>query len=125
MTVQLKELREEQARIATNARAKFDEIKDDTAEERAQEIEREFDAMMADHDKLNSKAERLEKLDTIERQMNEADSRRPSGKAEGRGVADEDLPTYREAFANMLRSKVPDTILTKAKRSRCLGSILA
>lgn len=108
MTVQLKELREEQARIATNARAKFDEIKDDTAEERAQEIEREFDAMMADHDKLNSKAERLEKLDTIERQMNEADSRRPSGKAEGRGVADEDLPTYREAFANMLRSKVPD-----------------
>lgn len=108
MTVQLKELREEQARIATNARAKFDEIKDDTAEERAQEIEREFDAMMADHDKLNSKAERLEKLETLERQMNEADSRRPSGKAEGRGVADEGLPTYREAFAEMLRSKVPD-----------------
>ena len=108
MTVQLKELREEQARIATNARAKFDEIKDDTPEERAQEIEREFDAMMADHDKLNSKAERLEKLDTIERQMNKADSRRPAGKAEGRGVADEDLPTYREAFAEMLRSKVPD-----------------
>jgi HK97 family phage major capsid protein len=108
MTVQLKELREEQARIATNARAKFDEIKDDTAEERAQEIEREFDAMMADHDKLNSKAERLEKLETLERQMNAADSRRPSGKAEGRGVADEELPTYREAFAEMLRSKVPD-----------------
>jgi HK97 family phage major capsid protein len=108
MTIQLKELREEQARIATNARAKFDEIKDDTPEERAQEIEREFDAMMADHDKLNSKAERLEKLETLERQMNEADSRRPSGKAEGRGVADEDLPTYREAFAEMLRSKVPD-----------------
>lgn len=108
MTVQLKELREEQARIATNARAKFDEIKDDTPEERAQEIEREFDAMMSDHDKLNSKAERLEKLDTIERQMNEADSRRPAGKVEGRGVADEELPTYREAFAEMLRSKVPD-----------------
>jgi HK97 family phage major capsid protein len=108
MTVQLKELREEQARIATNARAKFDEITNEMPEERVQEVEREYDAMMADYDKLNSKAERLEKLDTIERQMNEADSRRPSGKAEGRGVADEDLPTYREAFANMLRSKVPD-----------------
>ena len=120
MSIQLKELREEQARIATNARAKFDEIKDDTSEERAQEIEREFDAMMADHDKLNSKAERLEKLDTIERQMNEADSRRPSGKAEGRGVADEDLPTYREAFAEMLRSKVPDAAPLSAEAQHVL-----
>jgi hypothetical protein len=54
----LKELREKQARIAANARAKFDEIKDDTPAERAAEIEREFDAMMAEHDAIGERVKR-------------------------------------------------------------------
>lgn len=104
----VKELREQQARIATNARAKFDEIKDDTPAERAAEIEREFDAMMAEHDKLGDKAERLEKLEAAERAATGGrDGRRPEGSnaqhgAEGRGREGE--PTYREAFAAHLRA---------------------
>lgn len=105
---QIKELRAEQARIATNARSKFDEIKSDTPEERAAEIEREFDAMMADHDKIGARIERMEKLEAVERSLNEPDPRRPGGKAEGRGTDDGDLPTYREAFFEYLRSKAPD-----------------
>jgi HK97 family phage major capsid protein len=105
---QIKELRAEQARIATNARSKFDEIKSDTPEERAAEIEREFDAMMADHDKIGARIERMEKLEAVERSLNEPDPRRPGGKAEGRGTDDGDLPTYREAFYEYLRSKAPD-----------------
>jgi len=101
----VKELREEQARIATNARSKFDEIKDDTPEERAAEIEREFDAMMADHDKIGSKIERQERLEAAEERMNAPDPRRPNESGEARGVDGGEGPTYREAFHAYLRAQ--------------------
>ena len=108
MSAEIKELREKMANIATEARTKFDEIKDDTPEERASEIEREFDAMMADHDKLAGKVERLEKLAKAQAVINDADPRRPEGNGEGRGVDEGAAPTYREAFHAHLRSMVPN-----------------
>lgn len=75
----IKELREKQAQIATQARLKINEIKDDTPEDRAAEIEREFDAMMAEHDKIGETIERLLKLEAAEDRSNEPDPRRPSG----------------------------------------------
>jgi len=57
----LKTLREQMANIATEARTKLSEVTDTTEETRAADIEREFDAMMVDHDKLGARAERLEK----------------------------------------------------------------
>ena len=59
----IKDLREKMAKIATEARAKLDEVTDSTKEDRAAEVEREFDAMMADHDKLAAKVERLNKVE--------------------------------------------------------------
>jgi HK97 family phage major capsid protein len=105
----IKELREQQARIATNARAKFDEITDDTTEERAAEIEREFDAMMAEHDQIGQKVERLAKLEQAEKEMEERmnapDPRRPNGEGAARGVDEGDLPDYRAAFHAYLRAQ--------------------
>lgn len=105
----IKELREQQARIATNARAKFDEITDDTPEDRATEIEREFDAMMADHDKIGEKVERLEKLSKAEKEleerMNAPDPRRPNSDGEARGVDEGDAPDYRTAFHSYMRAQ--------------------
>lgn len=102
----IKELREQQARIATNARAKFDEIKDDTPEDRASEIEREFDAMMSDHDKIGEKVERLAKLEQVEARANAPDPRRPNGEdGEARGVADDKPMDYRTAFHAYLRGQ--------------------
>lgn len=99
----IKELREQQARIATNARAKYDEIKDDTPEARAAEIEREFDAMMAEHDKISAKIERLEKLELVERSMQEG--RRPTGRdTNAPGAADDGEPSYRDALIGYIRS---------------------
>ncbi|KQR27213.1 phage capsid protein [Rhizobium sp. Leaf155] len=105
MSVQLKELREQRATIATNARAKFSEIKSDTPAERAAEIEREFDAMMADHDRLNGTIERLEKLVDIEERANQGDPRRPLGQnTDDRQRNDDDAePEYKEAFGKLLR----------------------
>jgi len=100
----IKELREQQARIATNARAKLDEITDDTPEDRAGEIEREFDAMMAEHDQIGQKIERLSKLEDAEKRANEGDPRRPRGEdAEARVEDHRKTPEYKEVFGKAIR----------------------
>lgn len=103
----IKELLEQQARIATNARAKLDEITDDTPQERAAEIEAEFDAMMADHDRIGERVERERKLEEADRRREALetapDPRRPSGEGDARGADDGEGPSYRDAFHEMLR----------------------
>ena len=119
----IKSLREQQARIATEARAKFNEIKDDTPEDRAAEIEREFDAMMADHDKLRAQEERLAKLEAVERSLNDADPRRPMGSGEARGVQEVSGPTYEEAFDAYLRAQGNIGVLGAEVRSVLSGGL--
>ena len=98
------ELRENMARIATNARAKLDEVQDNTPEDRAAEIEREFDAMMADHDKLGAKAERLGKVEAAIRAGEAVDlDRRPTFEDRSAPAVDEGFKMdYRAAFAEMI-----------------------
>lgn len=97
-------LREQQARIHTNARAKLEEITDKTPEDRAGEINREFDAMMADFDKLQGQIDREETLAKAERAIAAPDPRRPNGNAEARGSDEGEIPTYRDAFHGYLRA---------------------
>jgi HK97 family phage major capsid protein len=102
-----KELRAEAHRIAEAARAKFDEIAPDTPAERAAEIEREFDAMMEDHDALTARAERGDRIDAAERRLAaQPDPRRPIA-PEGRAPAADDGPQigYRAAFHAMLAAR--------------------
>lgn len=98
------ELREQQARIHTNARSKLEEITTTTPEDRAAEINGEFDRMMADFDKLQGQIDRAEKLDALERNLNR-DVRRPLGNGEGRGTDEGASVTYREAFHAYLRAQ--------------------
>lgn len=51
----VKDSREQMANIATEARSKLNEVTDETPKERVAEIEREFDVMMSDHDKLKAR----------------------------------------------------------------------
>lgn len=102
----IKELREKQANIATLARSKFDEIKDDTPAERAAEIEREFDAMMADHDAIEGKVERMKRLEAAEKALDEPVA--PAARGRDGGVAGGEPasgPSYREAFHSYLRAQ--------------------
>jgi len=109
MQTQLIELREKQARIATNARAKLEEITDDTDEARSAEIEREFDAMMADFDKMEAQCERLRKLIEADEIANAPDPRRPVGEdRSARGVEDAPVLTYEDVFKRMLCYGVQD-----------------
>ena len=100
----IKDLREKMANIATEARNKLSEVKDDTPEARASEIEREFDAMMADHDKLAAKVERLGKVEAALRAGEEIDfDRRPTFENRSAPAVDNGLTMdYRAAFAEMI-----------------------
>lgn len=102
---EVKQLREQQARIATEARAKYDQIDDKTDEVRAQEIETEFDGLMGEYDKLSEKIERMERLESAERSLERPDPRRPGSDGVAAG---EDRssggPSYREAFHSYLRA---------------------
>jgi len=100
----IKDLREKMARIATEARSKLSEVTDDISEERAAEIEREFDAMMADHDKLSSRVERMEKAEAALRASEAIDvSKRPVFEQRSAPAVDEGFKMdYRNAFYQML-----------------------
>ncbi len=77
--LELKELREKQARLVTQARSLLADIKPDTTAERAAELEAQHDAAMSEYDALEVRAGRLEKLIEAERSMNTGDDRRPRG----------------------------------------------
>ena len=100
----LRELREKMAKLATEARSKLDEIKDDTPEARAKELSEQFDAIMSDHDKLGERAERAARIDQALRAGDEIDtSRRPVQEDRSAPAIDEGLSMeYREAFAEVI-----------------------
>ncbi len=98
------ELREKQARIHANAQSKLNEITDTTPEDRAAEINREFDAILADFDKIGEQIDREQKLERAKSSLERPDPRRPNDDARGAGTDDGDAPTYREAFAEYIRT---------------------
>lgn len=105
MNLKAFEIREQMAKLATEARAKYDEITDKTEESRAKEIEVEFDKIMAKHDELGEKLTRAETLEKAEARWTEAkekgDPRAPSYEAEERQTT---LKTeYKEVFAKAIR----------------------
>jgi len=106
----IKELREQQARISTEAQAKFNEITDDTPESRVVEIEREFDAMMEACDKLEDRANKLAKAEAHQRKAEEIDfsTAAPVESRQSREVQIDKKPEYREIFRDFLRHGVSE-----------------
>jgi len=100
----IKDLREKMANIATEARAKLAELNDSTPEDRAAEVEREFDAMMADHDKFSARADRLEKSEAALRASEAVDvSKRPVAEDRSAPAVDQGSEiSYRKAFFSMI-----------------------
>lgn len=110
MSAELKALREKMANIATEARAKLSEVTDATPEDRAAEVEREFDAMMADHDKLEERAARLERADVAERKLAQIDERTSAvfEAKQSRAITFDAGVDYRSAFNEYLRNGFGD-----------------
>ncbi|MAU40979.1 MAG: phage major capsid protein [Kordiimonas sp.] len=101
----LKELREKQAKIVHDARGILAEVdKNDTTEERAQELEGQYDAAMAEYDQIGERIQREERLARANAALESGDARAPEqvdSEAEGRA---EVKPTeYRETFAKAIK----------------------
>lgn len=63
------EMREKQQKLVADARAAMESIGNDTTEARAQELEQQYDAAMAEYDKLDKRASQMEKLAKAENSL--------------------------------------------------------
>jgi HK97 family phage major capsid protein len=75
----LKDIREKQAKLIADARAKIEEIKTDTPAERAAELRSASDKMMDEFDRLEALAKAEERLAAREAELERGDPRRPKG----------------------------------------------
>lgn len=104
------ELNEKRGRLVTQAREALDEIKKNTDESRAAELDLRHDNIMVEFDKLEKTIEREQRLADVEARFNEraAEERakkRPQGDdVEGRGADRGSAPDYRSVFYKYLAS---------------------
>ena len=102
----LTELQEKRGRLVTQAREALDEIKGNTDESRAAELEARHDAIMDDFDKVEANIAREERVAAAEARAEEirAKSRPNMGEGEARGSDEPVKPEYRDAFIELARA---------------------
>ena len=107
----LKELNDQRSKLVIDAREALDEIKSNTDEARAAELDARHDAIMAEFDKVGKTIEREQKQAAIEARAAELEdearaAKRPGAKSEGeaRGADEGKAPEYRKTFYKYLAS---------------------
>ncbi|BEV45987.1 phage major capsid protein [Afipia carboxidovorans] len=123
MSNRIKELRERQATIVTEARERLDQITSSTDEARAKELEIQHDKAMAEYDSLEKQIAREERLADIERKAEEQRARqRPApGDVEASGQDDGEKVDYRHAFHRYVQVAGDMSALTAEERSALQG----
>ncbi len=119
MSNRIKELREKQATIVSEARERLSQI-DGADETRARELETQHDAAMAEYDRIGKQIEREEHLAGLEKRQEEARARqRPHARdgGEARGQDEGDAPTYRQVFHRMIRAGGDPSELSAEERA--------
>lgn len=115
----LKEMQEKREKLVADARAALGEIRTNTDDTRAAELEQRHDAIMADFDKLEADIAREERVATAERQAEERRAaQRPigsDGESRGQDLGDAEL-TYRDVFYSMLASGGDPSALSPEQR---------
>jgi HK97 family phage major capsid protein len=112
------ELHDRRGRLVTQAREALEEIKSNTDEARATELEQRHDAIMSDLDKLDATIEREQRVAKIEQELTEArEARRPDQSGEARGVEEAKKVEYREAFDALARTGFDPSKLSAEMRS--------
>ena len=101
----IKELRDRQAKIVSEARERNDLINKNTDEARAKELEAQHDAAMAEYDRLDAQIKREEHLASLEARHEELRAKqRPGLGDKAAPAADQGKAlSYREAFYAMLQ----------------------
>jgi len=114
----LTELHEKRGRLVTQAREALEEIKGNTDESRATELEQRHDAIMADFDKVEADIAREERVTRMERDAEErAAANRPNQAATGSGSDEVVTPEYRDAFIALARAGFDPQELSAEERA--------
>lgn len=99
----LKELQELRGRLVAQAREALDEIRNNTDESRAAELEKRHDDIMAEFDKVEASIEREQRHQALEQRFEERQrSRRPQTEGESRASDDGFVLEYRQVFAKFI-----------------------
>lgn len=128
----LTELQQKLGELRKQATDALDEIRANTDDSRATELEQRHDAIMADFDKITGQIDREERHARLisdagqrleDRARAEREGRRPTGAGCADGMQDGgDKLTYRGAFAEYLRSMVPDAAPLSAEARAVLAA---
>lgn len=119
MANRIKELRERQEKIVSEARERLDQINATTDEARAKELETQHDAAMAEYDRLGTQIEREERVASLEtRSAEERAKRRPApGDTETSGQDAGDVVDYRHAFHRYVQERGDMSALSAEERA--------
>lgn len=122
----LAEMQEKRGRLVTQAREALEEIKNNTDEARAAELESRHDKIMADFDKIEAdikREERVAKIETEAAAKRDAEDRakresnRPDQSGEGRGADEGAQIEYREAFHEYLKARGSESDMAPEARA--------
>jgi HK97 family phage major capsid protein len=102
----LTEMHDKRGRLVTQAREALDEIKTNTDEARAAELDTRHDAIMSELDRLDATIAREQRVAKLEREAEEARAaNRPLNEGgEARGQEQPAKPEYRDAFVALARA---------------------
>ncbi len=121
----IKELRQRQETIVSEARERLNQITAATDEARATELETQHDAAMAEHDRIGKQIEREERLAALERHSaEERAKRRPvPGDTEAPGQDAGDAVDYRHAFHRYVQERGDMSALSAEERAALQGGV--
>jgi HK97 family phage major capsid protein len=121
----LTELREKRGKLVTDARAALEEIKTNTEESRAKELEERHDKIMADLDKLDTTLAREQKLADIEARAEEerAKQRPIPGDGKAKGQDEGAAPEYREVFRKIISGAEVGDLSSEERRILRQGAV--
>lgn len=116
----LRQLQEKREKLVADARSALDEIRKNTDDARAAELEQRHDTIMADFDRVEGDIKREERMAAAEQRAEESRARRrPNpGDGEARGEDDPEKPVeYRQAFQKWVASAGDLSALSPEERS--------
>lgn len=114
----LNEMHDKRGQLVTQAREALDEIKANTDEARATELEQRHDTIMAELDTLDKNIEREQRQAAREAEESERrEQRRPDQGGEGRGAEEAAKPEYREAFIALARAGFDPQAISAEERA--------
>ena len=118
----LTEMHDKRGQLVTEARSALDEIKTNTDEARATELEQRHDKIMGELDKLDATIAREERVAKLEAERADAEKRarenkRPDQGGEARGADEGEKLEYRQAFLDFARTGFDPAKLSSEARA--------